>query len=232
MGKKKDTAVVEEIVTEAREGFDLRARLAGIAKRERTVTVYTDEQTGEALGGVQTFYVQGTKLVDTVRRWGVLGKLDALREEAKELQKLDEVPDKAVADIKTRAAGLQEEAKALREKLEESALVFTLRALPELVMKDARRKAYRNLKLKAKDGLTKEQQEDLAEQYIAIALSASVASWTDNTDGKTRHALELDDALALKQFLLPEEWAKLEGALDELQARKTIGDAATADLDF
>ena len=232
MGKKKDAAVVEEIVTEAREGFDLRARLAGIAKRERTVTVYTDEQTGEALGGVQTFYVQGTKLVDTVRRWGVLGKLDALREEAKELQKLDEVPDKAVADIKTRAAGLQEEAKALREKLEESALVFTLRALPELVMKDARRKAYRNLGLKPKNGLTPDQQEDVVDEHLAVLVSTATISWTDRSNGKTQHSLSLDEARMLKQYLLPEEWRKLQEAIDDLQTRKTIGDAATADLDF
>src|SRR5690606_32207638 len=121
----------------------------------------------------------------------------------------------AAKDLKRRMDALVKEAKELQAKLDETALEFTLRAVPELVIKDSRRKANRNLGIKPKGGTTAEQDEDLRDEFLAILLSASVVSYTDRESGVTRSSLALDDARVLKQFLLQEEWAKIEGAMDE-----------------
>ena len=232
MGKKKSTLDPEQVAEEARSSFGLSERLAGITKRTRTVTAYTDEIAGEALGGVETIYMPGTELVTGTRRWGVAGEQADLRDEIKTLLAGEEVDEEQVASAKKRAAALERKAKALRKTLEETALTFTLRAVPELVMKDSRRKAYRHLKLKSKGGLTDEQREDLGLEYLARVLSKMVVEWSDASTGEKHEYLPLEDARALQAHLLPEEWGKIETTIDELQARKAIGDAATADADF
>ncbi|MDL5351101.1 hypothetical protein [Microbacterium sp. zg-YB36] len=229
---KKDKSTVEEIISEAREDYDLGARLAGITKRERKVTVFTDEVTGEQLGGVERTYVPNTKLIQHTRRWGVRGEQDELNEKLKVLLTQENVADEDVAEAKAEAAELADRAEALEKKLAETSMTFTIRALPEFIMKDARRKAYRNLKLKPKGGLTAEEDEDVRDEYLNVVLSTSVTKWTDAAIGKTFDSLSLENARALKKNLLPEEWAKLEGALDELQARRAIGDAGTDSADF
>lgn len=229
MGKKKSS--YEEIVDEAREEFDLRARLAGLTKRERTVTVFTDEVTGEELGGVEVFYYPGTDTVQNVRRWGVRGEQHALRDRLNELLKQEDFGKEDVAAAQEQAESLAKKAAELQKKLDASALVYEIRAVPEIVLKRSRREAFKNLGIKPKGGTTWEQDEDVRDEYLAIVLAESVVKYVDNASGAT-HTLTLDDARALQQFLLPEEWAKLEGALDELQARRAIGDAGTADADF
>ena len=232
MASKDMNEEIREIVDDARGSYDLRDRLRGISRRKRVVTVFTDEVVGEELGGVEKVYQPGTKLLLETRRWGVRGEQDELRERAKRLQAEKNPAAEAVAAIKEEAAELQAQAADLEEQLEKSALVFTLQALPELVMKVSKRKAYKNLKLKYNGALTGEEQEDVRDEYLAILLANATVKMHDNLTDTEVGGISVEDAKDLKEQLLPEEWAKLERALDELQAMKAIGDRATDDADF
>lgn len=229
MGKK---STIEDIVEEERSTFDLTSRLQGISKRERTVTVYTDEIAGEELGGIERFYYPDTDIVKSTRRWGVRGEQDALREKITEALKADQISDEEVGRLKAENAELEAKAAKIQKQLDKTAITFTLRAVPNIVLKDAQRKARQNLGIKIKGGITPEQVEDLTDEAFAVVLNVSVVSWIDAADGTLRHSLPLEDARALKKYLLAEEWAKIERAIDELQSFKAIGDRVTADADF
>jgi len=231
MAKKKQ-ARIDEIVEEAKESFDLATRLAGISRRTRDITIYTDEVTGEALGGVEHIHYPGTKAIAETRRWGVRGEIDELREEAKALLGAEEVDQAKVDEIKARLAALAKKEKTLLAKLKSTSHDFTLRAVPELVFKATARKARRNLSLPVKGNLDPEQAEDYNDELYAILLSECVVEWVDHAEKATRTAISVADARALNNFVLPEEWGKVRRAIDELQAQKAIGDAGTADPDF
>lgn len=228
MGKKN----VDTIQEEAREEYDLSARLAGITKLTDSVTAYTDEITGKELGGVETTYIPNTEIVTGRRRWGVVGDQDALREKIRAALEDDATTDEAVEALKAENAALEKKKAALLKKLEKTAITLHLRALPELVVKSAKREAYRNLKLKPKGGLTPEQIEDVQEEFLAVILTYNVTSWTDAAVDRTFDSMTIRQARALKPHLRAEEWAKIERAIDELQSMKIVGDAATDSADF
>lgn len=236
MGKKND--VVEEIIEEAREGFDLRARLMGATRREKTVTVYTDSATGHELGGAEDIITPRDGLKSGLRRrWGVAGELDEVSARAESLSQLiragqiseeDALPE--IEELEAKRAELTAKAKKLLKKLQSSALDFTLHAVPDLVIRDARRQARKNLGIKNKGNEGREEEYGL--EYTAIMLAASVSEWTDRESGKTFHILTVEQARELKDLLPFGQFDILDAAMVELSMESAISHSSTDDLDF
>jgi seryl-tRNA synthetase len=234
---KSSAPEVDTIVQEAREGFDLRARLAGTSKREKTVTIYTDADTGSKLGGAEDIVLPGTEIVSGRRRWGVQGQLDEISQRAEALAKQitdgkvsDEEAGDEIATLETKRAELTKQAEKLLKKLDESALVFTLQAVPDLVVRDSRRIARKNLGIKAKG--IEGREEEFSLEYTAVLLAASVASWTDKLSGDTFDELSVDQAKQLRDFLPVGQFSKLDRAMVELSMEAAIGNYGTDSADF
>ena len=226
MGKKN----VDTIQDEAREGFDLIARLQGVSRREKTVTVYTDAATGAELGGVADTYHPGTEIVTGRRRWGIVGEQDELREKIKAALADPNTPDETLEALKAENAALDKKKAALLKKLDKTALVFTLQAVPDLVLRDTRRTTRKALGIKQKG--IEGREEDYALEYIAQILVASVVSWTDNQTGDKRDSLDIEHARQLRDFLPVGQFAKLDAAISELSIEASIGNVATDSADF
>jgi hypothetical protein len=225
MGKKD----VESVIEEAREGFDLRARLIGANTLTKTVKVYTDTATGRELGGSEDRRTQNGIVVGR-RRWGVQGRLEELGLEAEALGKQEEPDVEQIKAIEDESAALVKKSKTLLAKLEKSALVFTLRAVPELIIRDTRRKAKANLNIKGKGAQGRE--EDLALEFTILLLAASVSEWTDNASGTVLSSLTDQQARDLNDLLPPGQFDRLDRAMIELSFEAQIANSGTDDADF
>lgn len=232
MGKKSD---IEQIQDEAREGFSLRDRLAGVSQRRKTVTIYTDSAVGAELGSAedQTDGL-GLKTGRRVRK-GLLGEMDALTERI-EIELARAGTDKEAvaavqADFDKAEAALKRKIKAAQKKLNETAMVFTLQALPDIIVRDARRKARKELGIKNKN-IPEDKQEDYSLEYTAQVVAASVATWVDNLDGKTHTGLTVEQARDLRDLLPFGQFARLDHAVYELSFEAAIGNQATDSADF
>lgn len=228
----------DEIMDEARTGFDLRDRLAGVRRRQKTVTVFTDSETGAELGGVETKYLPGTDIVQGKRRWGVQGRLDELREKADSLAKrIEQTPTLAdeyrqeIAALEEEMKGLSDEASTLLKKLQETALIFKMQALPDIIIRDTRRKARKALDIKGKD-IPESMQEQYGLEHVATLLAASVQSWKDNSDGKVYDSLSVQQARDLRDYLPAGQFPLLDEAMLELSFQASIGEHATDSADF
>lgn len=240
MGKKTDDVdqIIEEIVDDARSNMNLRERLLGITRREKTVRVYTDEETGEALGGAEDLLIPGTTFKSgDRRRWGVLGDLDLLNERAEqlatqiengEITEDDAAPE--IEKIEARMPELRTEARKLLAKLNKTSFAFTLRAVPELIIKDARRQAKHNLEIKGK--VPEGRLDEFNEELYNVLIASAVTSWVDNETGSTHHSLSVEDTRTFRELLPRSEFPKLVEAFDELSAQAHIARSATDDVDF
>ena len=227
---KKDT--FEQIVEEAQGSFDLRQRLLGIAPLTKKVTVYTDAATGKELGGAEDQKGQGG-IVLSRRRWGVQGRLEEIGLRAEALGKQEDLDedDPEIAALEKEMSDLQKKAKTLLAKLDKSALSFTIRAVPELVIRDCRRKAKQNLGIKGKG--VQGQEEEYGLEYTALLLSASVEKWVDHASGDTHLSLSEQQARDLRDFLPAGQFARLDAAMIEVSFEAQIGATyGTDDADF
>lgn len=228
---------LKTVIDEAEATYDLRARLAkGATRITETVTVYTDRAVGKELGGAEPVYESGINIGR--RRWGVLGEIDLLEEEAKSLLKRAEAPDapdltEEAETLKKELAALKRKVAPLRKKLEASSLTFTLHAIPDFVKRDARRKAKKAIGLKGK-GIPQDEeiQEDYNLAYNAVVLAASVEKYVDNESGVIRHSLDFDEAKALQDLLPPGQFDRLDRAVVDLSFKAQIGNHATDSADF
>lgn len=227
MGKSRTD--IDDIQESVREGFDLRQRLLGGSPLEKVVTVYTDAATGAELGGAEDIEGQGG-LVMGRRRWGLLGRLEEVRLRAEALAKQEVVDEEEIAALEAESADLTAKVKPLLKKLEKSALVFTIRAVPDLIIRDTRRKAREALGIKNKGIQGKEEEYSL--EYTAILLSASVASYVDNATGKTHAGLTVQEARDLRDYLPAGQFPKLDKAMIDVSFEAQIGHHATDSPDF
>lgn len=230
MGKKNADNEIEEIIEDAREGFDLRARLRGVSHLTEDVTVYTDIAAGRELGGTEDQENQFGIKVGT-RRWGLTGELSAIGEQLEELQKQDDPDEGEVKALVAKLASTKKKIPAALKKLESSALVFTLRAIPDLVQRDARRQARKALGIKAK-GIPEGREEEFNLEHIAHIVAASVESWTDNASGKKFSSLTVEEAKALRDELPIGQFALIDQAIGKLSYQAQIGKVATDSADF
>jgi seryl-tRNA synthetase len=237
MGKSKSD--IDEIIEEAREGFDLRARLQGVRTRTKQVTVFTDDETGALLGGAEDVLIPGTEIVSGRRRWGVQGELDEIAHRAEALAKRlegspspeDEDALSAEAEsLNAQREKLTRKAASLIKKLRATSLTFTLRSVPELVVRDTRRKARNALGIKSKG--IEGREEEFSLEYTAILLAASVDSWTDAASGQTFDELTVRQAKDLYDFLPVGQFAKLDRGMTELSMQASIGEYGTDSADF
>lgn len=229
----------EDIQEEARDGFDLVERLLSVSPRTKEVTIYTDVKAGAELGGAED--VKQGDIVMGRRRWGIRGRIDEISNEAQSLQSQREyltLDGEAQDALDARAAELEKEMKALTKRippllktLTATALVFTLRTLPDIIIRDARRKAKQNLDLKGKN-IPEDRAEEYSLEYAAILLAESTSQWVDNKSGKVYHSLSIKQAHDLKDYLPAGEFDKLDRAMYKLSMESAIGKNATDDLDF
>lgn len=235
-------AEIEGIAEEEKKTFNLKDRLHNRRARNETVTVYTDEVTGDELGGARDVRGQLGQVIGR-RRWGVLGDIDLLKseieiqqavitsapEEANDTrEKAQAVIDEKLAEIEV----LKDKARPLIRTLNQSGLTFRLRSLPPVIKKDAKRQARKSLGITKKglpEGVT---EEDLGERTVAHLFVASVIDYTDHESGQVIPSIDLDGAIELQGHLPEGQWDKIDEAIGSLQYKSAIGDAVTDDADF
>lgn len=222
---------IEEIQNEARKGYDLRARLAESNSRTKTVTVYTDANLGAELGYATDEEVYaGIKSGRRIRK-GLIGELDALKEQAAALEGDEGATQDDVDEIHKRAKSIGAKIAKVRKEMEQTAFVFTLRSVPEAVIKDCRRKARKSLGIKGK-GIPEGREEEYADEYTFHMLAASVQSWEDKKTGDTFDAVTVDQARDLQGFLPRGQFQRLDEAMVELSLEVAIANSAVDDADF
>lgn len=229
MGKKN---TIDAIQDEAREGYSLFERLSESTHRTKTVTVYTNAALGAELGYALDEEDMGIRTGRRVRK-GLLGELDELKERAARIAAdgTEEEAEAAIDEIGKAKKRLTAQVKKIQKQMQADALVFTLQSVPELVIKDARRKARKALGLKSK-GIPEAQQEEYNDEYTCQLLSSSVVSWEDRKAGKTFHSLSVEEARNLQNLLPRGQFPLLDAAMVELSFEATIANAAVDDVDF
>lgn len=230
----------QEIANEARKKFSLEDRLKNRPQRTKTVTVYTDEPLAEKVGGARKVLDRG---IDTGQkeRWGLVGKIDALEEIISTYESVaanehatDSQKEQAASGIKSSKkdlAKLRKELSPLIEEMKKTSLVFHLRAVPPIIIKDCRRKARKHLDIKNKN-IPDTLAESYDNEFQARVIASSVERYVDTESGETIHEFDTSDARALADFLPPFEYVRLDAAISELQFRNVIDEEATADADF
>lgn len=212
--------VAKEAAEEGRKTFDLGARLKGRGLRRVTHRAFTDEEAGQALGGVEERRDPSGSFVIGHRKWGAIGELTDLK-----LAKEKGDDNDLQIDAKT------EEIRSLMETLDATALDIELQAIPPVVKKDARRKAKAALDIKGK-GVPDDRLDEFADEFNAQLLHAAALSITDVGTGDRNTSVSVEDARNLYDFLPSEESARLEEAVAKLLFESAIADHATSDVDF
>lgn len=225
---------VDDIIEEAREGFDLRARLLGVSPLKRDVTIYTDAVVGKELGGAEDQKGQGGIVLGR-RRWGVLGRLDEIKARVAVLRKMAEQnPESVDVDeidaLEDEKADLEKQAAPLAKKLNKTALVFTVCAVPDIVVRKTRRETKEHLGIKGKGISGRE--EDFGLEFTARLLAASVEKWTDNSTGTEYDSLSIQQARDLRDHLPAGQFIRLDNALSEVSFEAQIGANGTDSADF
>lgn len=231
MAKKSDEATTaEEIQEEAREGYSLVERLRSSAVRTKTVTIYTDAVAGEELGGAEDS-VDAYGLKGGRRRWGLKGELDTALEQAARLQEADDPDEIEVIAVAEKIDGLKTKIPAVVKRLEKSALTFTLRTIPEFVIRDARRQAKKALGIKGKN-IPEARLEEFGLEHLARIVSSSVESWEDKLSKQKFTHLTVGEAKALRDELPVGQFSKLDDAIGDLSFEAKIASDATDTPDF
>lgn len=228
MSKKKD--IETEIQEEAREGYSLIERLRSAAVRTKTVTVYTDAVAGEELGGAEDA-VDQYGLKGGRRRWGLKGDLDIALEKASRLEGQDDPDEDEVREVAAEIDRLKKAIPAVVKRLEKSALTFTLRTIPDFVIRDARRQARKALGIKGK-GVPESRLEEFGLEHLAHLVAASVESWEDKQAKQKFTHLTVSEAKALRDELPVGQFDRLDKAIGDLSFEAKIASDATDTPDF
>jgi hypothetical protein len=204
--------VVENEITEAKSGFDLKARLQGRALRTATIELFLDEVLGEKhLDNEQI--LEGHKLIIAAS-------------ETPNLVLNDDIETR-LASLKKTNAKLAKEQVGLVEELHKTSLTLELRAAPRIVKEGGTRAAYKATGTKPGD-ISAEQITPFNNAYAAYMLAHMVVGYTDNASGEHVTHLTVEDAQALREFLPDAEYARLEAVVADLQDRNMISEAVTA----
>lgn len=223
MAKKDVPDEIQQIIDSSREEFDLDAVVRGRSVRTKKQKVFTDEVTGEQLGGHEIITTRNALGVEAreIRSWGLYKQILDLSGSA-------EAEKKNAKQIKA----LKEEVKVLAEKLDETSLVFELQSIPPLIKKDARRAARKALNINGKLTDGDPRFEDYLDEHDAQVLTRVVVSVTQTSTGKTNKGISIERARTLKSHLPETEWHKLERAINELLWQGVIAEKAVEDADF
>jgi hypothetical protein len=213
---------IEEAVTAAKSSYGLLDRLRRRPILTDTVTIYLDEPTGRALGGVEqkVRHVAGVQIPDGVRRWGVRGKIDEVKAQD------------ASAERDALLEALRAEEAVLRAKLDESAITVHLQALPRFIRDEATAAAKSALSLE--DGVEQVPEDREAEYQTNLSAELTVRMVTSmfDADGASLPPLSVADVKELDTLLPDSESLRLAKAIAELQYQTAIAENVTENADF
>ena len=220
--------IITQIVAEAKAGFNLTARLQGRALRTGSITVYTDEIAGEKYKAIDLKLQQISdsaanlkKLAEAARNVGLEAGAVALETEA----------GNALANTDLAAyAALETEQEAVKAELDASSLTFELRAVPEIIVKDTRRKS--NLALSIKGPVPEDRQDEWGEYFTALLLTQVIRKVTDHATGDSAESISLEDARSLGDYLPLSQFQRLSVKMADVQYKNSISDSVTAEADF
>lgn len=229
---------IEEVQGEARKTFDMRARLAGASRRTKVISVYTDDTAGEVLGSVEDEKIGEYKTGRKIRT-GLIGELDEIKERAtqaiglldEEAEDYAERTNEINEQLTTEAAEVVEKITELREQMRKSSMTFTLQALPDIIVRDMRRKSKAALDIKGKN-IPEDREDEYLLEYTAQMLSASTQQFVDHESGDTFSELSVEQAHNLRDFLPPGQFPRLDRAMVELSIEVAISNQATDSPDF
>lgn len=205
----------EELRNEAAATFDLKARLQNRGLREGQITLYLDEEAGLELGSARDSKNQLGITVGRIQE-GVLGEID----------KLDPESESYADDL----VALEVKRDELIKRLEDSALIFKLRAVPPVIAKSAKRRAKETLNIKGKVG--EDRIEDFNESYLAHLLSDTIVSITDASTGAVQGKLSYDEAKMLRDYLPEQQYSRLDLKLAEIQFKDAVDESIASETDF
>jgi hypothetical protein len=207
---------IDEEVTEAKSGFDLKARLQGRALRTATIELFLDEVLGE-------------KHLDNEQKLEAY-KLIVAASETEGLELNDQMKA-TLATSKKEITRLTREQTKLADELHKTSLTLELRAAPRIVKEAATRAAYKASGAKPGD-IAAKQIIPFNQAYAAYVIAHMVMGYTDNQSGERVNSLSVEDANNLREFLPDAEYARLEATVADLQDRNMISEAVTASADF
>ena len=216
-------AEIQEIITEAKGTFDLRARLQGRKLREDNIVLYLDQDAGDELG--QDREEKNDFGVRTTVREGVLGRLADLN------GTLETVEDRDVKDaLEVEILTLEAKRLALLARLEATGLNVKLRAVPRVVVKDCKRQAKKAVGIRGK--VSEADEEAYSDSFTAHLLSAVIVTIEDRESGGETGKLSVQDAALLDEQLPDDQFARLLEKQNDVQLKNTVGEGVTDQADF
>ena len=222
--------IITETIAEAKAGFNLAETLRGRRFRTGSITVYTDEILGEKHFDLEA---ELKKVKDSTSSLGIL--LDAAGElgltaAVVALQPLFDAALLSGVDA-AKVAEIEAQLAPIKLELEATSLTFELRAVPPIVVKDARRRAKKALGIVGKNV-----SEDLEEQFLeyasAYVLSAMVTGYVSHATGDTIAKLSDSDARDLGDLLPEGEFGRLSAMVNDIQFKTVVGANVTETPDF
>jgi 8-oxo-dGTP pyrophosphatase MutT (NUDIX family) len=212
-----DPTKIDDLIAEAKTGFDLRGELEATPKREDQITLYTDEPAGVLLGHPG---VPKTLFAAAVEPTGILGALD-------QFGPAD--PSDDPETVKERGE-LESRREALITILESTAYTVGLRNIPPLLREAARREAKQELGIKGKVGESDIERFNYANNKYLLVKSATYIY--SHAAKSVIRDVKPDDAGALLDLLPESEVARLTAKIRELLNSETVSSAVTNSPDF
>lgn len=187
-----------------KEGFDLSDLLGGVKVAQVDVKVYLDSAAAYKAVELNT-------------------QIDTLLNSADESHSITDTP--ASKEI--------EELKKVREEMEKSAIVFTMRALSNSELGVIKRtvankvKIGKNLGADERAEAENERGQVVNEHVLAVSCVSVVTA-----DGRRNPGVTVDEAASLRKALPLSEWQKLVEGVNEAMARAQAADAVMSEPSF
>lgn len=218
----------QEVATNEREGYSLKRRLQGRTTRTGKHTVYLNEELGERhrelLAGAQAAR-------RNVRRKIVFGDIvDPSTNEVLVTKSTDEEIAAIEAEAEEAAAAIQAKVDEVAEQMMRDSLYIEWRAVPKIVIKDARRKAIAAL---TKDGKRpNENSEEFKTWVVTYLLSKAITHFHDRAEGVILPSLDHAQVQDIDDYAPDQEVTRLIQAYNETQYEDAIAHEAIDDSDF
>ena len=123
------------------------------------------------------------------------------------------------------------EAQEIRDIVNKASYSIELRALPKVIVKDARRRAKKTLGLTGQS-VPADQEDALEDEVKLEILVDQIQRFRDNSTGEERSKLSLDRVRGIVDFLPEGQSDKLVNAAMALQFQNVISEEAIAQADF
>lgn len=222
---------LQSAVEEAKANFDLVDKLRGRAMRQDSITVFTDEITGEAHQKVE---LEISNLSETRARLSLLEEAASelkLTKAALALGKLIQEEEDSPSFDKERFDELTAERDELAREMKRTSLTFNLRAVPPIIVKGSQRETRKKLGIVRK-GITDDQEEQYAEHLSAAVFAAMTTSYVDHETGAVVSKLTQEYAHALSDLLPESEAKRIAAKIDDLALKNVIGTSVIQSADF